>query len=146
MVADNQFSVLGLVLIAELARVRRIIASDEKSHERAENLAEAKLDTGLTGHALGLVEDLGQPVSRTICDNELRNGEPVSAESVQILEKFTTPDGRLGAEHVFVREESEEPASSTQSSRIRVQENTKKRKIRSRSGNAIDRLFSGLER
>jgi len=63
-VQDKQFSALGLILVAELARIRRVVGFDLEEGEVAED-AEGKLVHGKSFLRSRGSEDLGEAVGRS---------------------------------------------------------------------------------
>lgn len=148
---DNQFSALGLALVAELARIQRIIGLESGEVEEPGN---ADMRTASDSHKdlTDAFEDLGQAVAKpgtSISAVEVGPHFPAAGDSPELL---ITSSGRgtlQGPEADVVvvgpvlrlREESKE-ASPAKRNKISI--DPAKRQKR-KPTNVIDDLFQGLE-
>lgn len=138
-VADAQFSNLGVALIALLARVGKICRLPENRRAEIEAKRLAMLNAGQisfvgcpSSRAQELNEDLGEAVQRTMAD---RNW-PESDNSLELLTRTTVSDSQsipVVTSGITVNQHDQHNLS-------------KKRRAKGRKqpGNAIDNLFGSL--
>ncbi len=114
LVRDNQFSALGLALVAELAKIREIISSyadveGESEDDPAETRAAETLFAART-------EDFGEAVGRSITEDSIVHGPTISATSkpssgstkAGILQRF--PSGHVdGSNFLDATDEAQIP-------------------------------------
>ena len=148
---DNQFSALGLTLVAELARIQRIIGLENGAVEEPGDL---NVRTQSDSHKAltEAFEDLGQAIAQPVTSNsavELRPHFPAASDLPELLD---SGDGRgtlQGSEAGVVvvgplprlREESKEASAAKENENPKKPAKRQKRK----STNIIDDLFQGLE-
>ncbi|KAJ5902487.1 hypothetical protein N7495_003015 [Penicillium taxi] len=115
-VADKQFSTLGIVLVSTLARLAKVTGVDVELNARPMQKAKPKQKTQKTlVHTLS--EDLGERVSRVGTADVL----PESSKPQPVKPKFKDVEKSL-----------------------EKTESTKRKKLGKKKKNAIDDLFSGL--
>ena len=142
LVADARFAVMGLVLLAVLAQVCRVLGitaeieeniGPEESERILRNYRQDEYDVlsdgfVATNETHGFGEDFGEIVPRAPLPEDHLPGDASKTEERTINNKPYVP---------AVEEEK-----SRQSTATMTKKNTKKRK---KSGNVIDDMFSGLE-
>ena len=150
-VNDNQFSALGLTLVAELARIQRIIGFEDGAVEDPDNLS-VRPASDSNKDLTEAVEDLGEAVAKPVTwrsDVEVGARFPAAGDLPKLLD---SGDGRgalegLEAGVVVVgpdpglREENKEASAAKER---RIPKKPAKRQKR-KSTNVIDDLFQGLE-
>ena len=143
--ADSQFSTLGLVVLAELARTRKAIGLSDAGI--GDDLSNSKSGAGGTAKIWTVpIEDVGEALTRPLDHGGLeplttdRAAPPkppsnVSIQELEGCEAYITdiPGGGQPAELIF-----DVPSRNTATSKL-----TKKRKKR-RNLNPIDDMFEGL--
>ncbi len=148
---DNQFSALGLTLVAELARIQCIIGLE---NEEVEEPGNANVRTASDSHmALAeAFEDLGQAVAEPVTSVSAVEVGPRFPAAGDLPELSDSGSGRgtlQGPEADVVsvrqvarlREESKE-ASAAKKNKIPTKPS---RRQKAKSTNIIDDLFQGLE-
>lgn len=136
MVADNQFSALGLVLLSELSTVARIIRSPAYAVRALGNSPPASVMEHQDGDAASLAEDMGEAVLRISTDKlplYTEGLQPNDADQGASAHPAGMPETRGSNDHsVLVEASAQVPSSWT-------------RRQRRKGRNAIDDLFSGLD-
>ena len=150
-VNDNQFSALGLTLVAELARIQRIIGLENGTVEEPGNL---NVRPASDSHKAltEAFEDLGQAVAKPGTSNSDVEVGPHLSAAGDMPELLDSSERRGALEDpqpgvVVVgqdprpREESKEASAAKEKSAPKKAAKRQKRK----STNIIDDLFQGLE-
>ena len=143
-VNDNQFSALGLTLVAELARIQRIIGLENGTVEEPGNLNVRALTEAF--------EDLGQAVAKPGTSNsdvEAASHFPAAGDLPELLDSGERRGALEGPQAGVVvigpdprpREETKEASAAKEKSVPKRPAKRQKRK----STNIIDDLFQGLE-
>lgn len=154
--ADNQYSALGLVLLACLARVKSVIrqlVEDEKV-EGADSEAEVQGDVVME---LETVEnerrdDLGEVVDRREILGNLEgplNDNEVSGDEQEMLEDQIAPEDTEEAQRVTISKQGKKKRTRPlvdrdESLRRETATPSKPPKKKRKKGDAFDDLFSGL--
>ena len=150
-VNDNQFSALGLTLVAELARIQRIIGLENGAVERPGN---SNVGTASDSHMAltEAFEDLGQAVAKPATSKsavELGPHFPAAGDLPELLDSGSGSGTLQGPEAGVavvgpvprLREETKEASAAKEN---KVPKKPAKRQKR-KSTNTIDDLFQGLE-
>lgn len=148
MVADNQFSTLGVVLIAVLARVGRIIGLPAIESNVVAASAGGKILLASSFRETGEVrgetvlreygEDMGKVVERRTIVEELKVINTFKEESSKKSSKRLLANQPKSSEMVNVDRASTRPEKPTKG------ETEARPKKRRKKGNAIDDLFGNL--
>jgi ribonuclease MRP protein subunit RMP1 len=137
LIADNQYSALGLMLLATLASFNRIIAPYKKSSppKKPESKAsQVELDaSAATG------EDIGEKISRKGDSKVEENG----AEVIGKIEEPILKSKERKKLKALKRTLSESKSTATQLTEMETSPKPPKKK-KKKKANAIDDLFSGL--
>ena len=152
-VADTQFSALGVVLIALLSRLAKLIGATEYFllHEETRHQSEYRDDT-IVSAAVGKVasdsvisEDLGEAVARHGPGMAASIGEDSVAAPAEELGKLKDKK-RPAAEYESAIASDSRAASDRKASQLHQEPEkaSKKRKKKKRKGNAIDDIFGDL--
>ena len=159
LVADNQFSALGLVLIAELARTQKAVGTLHANTRSVPHRSGVVSAVGQQPEA-GMLEDIGEVLSRPHDGGNLGNPD---ADAATIAEsRSDAPFVELEGQKV-VNEDTTSPPSSTRrspfgripdprsGSSISLKRTTerkdkakKKKKQKQGNSNPIDDLFEGM--
>ena len=150
-VNDNQFSPLGLTLVAELARIQRIIGLEKGAVGEHGN---SNLRTASDSHKAltEAFEDLGQTVAKPVIPNsavEVGPHFPVAGDLPELLDSGSGCGTLLGPEAGVavvgpVPRLSEETKEAPAAKENKIPKKPAKRQKR-KSTNIIDDLFQGLE-
>ncbi|KAI9718972.1 MAG: hypothetical protein M1812_003857 [Candelaria pacifica] len=147
-VADNQFSALGLVLLSSLARISKLIGSGRQVHTAKQ--PDPVNGSGLIADPLtSRGQDLGEVVSRDASPRG--NGPPAVAGSTATLVREGIPTSGTelqepGCLH-YVRDKNNQLVLEQKivpTTRHKPTRNKRRRQPQGRSVNAIDALFEGL--
>lgn len=150
-VNDNQFSALGLTLVAELARIQRIIGLEYGAAGESGNL-NVRPASDRHRSLPETFEDLGQAVAKPVTSSSNVEVGPYFPAAGDLPELLDSGDGRgaLGGPETGVvvvgpeprlREESKEASAAKEKTISKKPAKRQKRK----STNIIDDLFQGLE-
>ncbi|KAI9796808.1 MAG: hypothetical protein M1833_005951 [Piccolia ochrophora] len=150
LVADEQFCVVGLVLLATLARLDRILGP--RRHRRGQTrdqgtrlAAAAGPPGGLPGVGSGS-EDLGEPVARPVAVDHPTIPLVRESSVADLAEQptSTTPRKRKLSSFSQPRDGDAGPFAPTRAMSSYLQGKSVKRQMTSASSNTIDILFRGL--
>ena len=150
-VNDNQFSALGLTLVAELARIQSIIGLEDGAVEEPGNLSVRPASDSHKA-LTEAYEDLGQAVAKPVTSSSDVEVGPHLPAAGDLPELLDFGDGRGALEgpeagvvvvgpDLRLREESKRASAAKE---IKIPKKPAKRQKR-KSTNIIDDLFQGLE-
>lgn len=141
MVADSQFSALGLVLLSELAKVARLIRPPTYAVCVTGDSSRAGVVEDRESDARYRAEDLGEAVLRVSTSNVLSEGLQSS-----ITDRGNVPDTEEIGRTVSPATIAESSDSTDYNVPIEASAQVPTRRTRRRKGmNLIDNLFSGLD-
>ncbi|MCJ1258469.1 hypothetical protein MMC24_006302 [Lignoscripta atroalba] len=127
---DSQFSALGLVLVAELARLQKVIGPKV-------GIGEVDMANGSTCHGFAPPEDLGEVVKRSSRGIQVDVVKPVRVLHAQD-NVLAGPTALVGtAKHHVRRDDPQAEQHISPAPKLA-------RRKKTRSSNAIDNLFSSL--
>ena len=140
LVQDNQFCTLGLVLLAELARIRQMLGAQSIKKDLSEPAAQDP-SLGAAARPLPQVEEIGEAVERDFRIKlspvpPLTQGRSIALSRTTDGEQANTRDASCSTLATDVADKRLEKVSPSKSQ-------SAKRKRR-KGGNVIDDLFRGL--
>ena len=140
-VQDNQFGTLGLVLLAELARIRQMLGARSVKEEDSSEPAAQDPSLGAAARPLPQAEEIGEAVERDFRIKlspvlPVTQGVSVALSRTTNGEQANTRDASSSTLATDVAEKQLEKVSPPKSQSSQ----RKKRK----GGNVIDELFRGL--
>jgi ribonuclease MRP protein subunit RMP1 len=136
-VADNQYSALGLTLLGSLARVRSVMGMLVEDGE--EGVTEAEVEGETLSKKVEIGDDFGEVVDREEILGTL--GKPDADEKVEVEPK------QSGEQEGESSEEKPKPTVAKPDERKQIQERatpSKPPKKKRKKGDAFDDLFSSL--
>ena len=150
-VNDNQFSALGLTLVAELARIQRIIGLEDGAVGESVNRC-VRPASDSNKALIEAYEDLGEAVAKPVTsrsDVEVGPRFPAAGDLPELLDSGDGRGALEGSEasalvvgpDLRLREESKGASAAKERKVSRKPANRQKKK----STNIIDDLFQGLE-
>jgi ribonuclease MRP protein subunit RMP1 len=140
LVADNQYSALGLTLLGSLARVRSVMGKLLEDEEEGVAEAEVRDETSMQGVEIG--DDLGEVVSREEILGDVKDSRDDVDEEVEFEQKKSGEQ-----EEGEPSEETQKPTIAKPLKRMKIQETataSKPPKKKRKRGDAFDDLFSSL--
>lgn len=129
-IQDNQYSSLGLILVAELAKTRRVLCTlAVKDHVLNSSFPVQDLNAAeVEADSLDMVEDKGEPIARVRLNAGTADLQAQRHGLLDYEQRFTAEDVTFPA------------AEPPHTSRPTFSEKSKRRK----ASDAIDQLFRGL--
>ena len=141
-VTETQFSTLGLVLIAELARLRKIIGTEAHKIDRGFELASKGYHLVPSNVTSSLIEDLGEAIERRPSGDRYTKQIQAHQIAAGALVASSGTNGTTSKDIKFVNIDGKIALCEGKSSVTSRPKPAKSKK--SKAGNIIDDLFSAL--